>query len=47
MITYYQRSRHLFGPLKFEILDAGGKVVDTTPRDQAPGHQPGRLVHAA
>jgi photosystem II stability/assembly factor-like uncharacterized protein len=29
VITYYQRERHLYGPLKLEVLDAGGKVVDT------------------
>ena len=29
VITYYQRSRHLFGPLKLEVLDDKGKVVDT------------------
>jgi len=28
-IAYYQRARHLFGPLKLEVLDADGKVVDT------------------
>ena len=28
-ITYYQRSRHIFGDLKIEILDANGKQVDT------------------
>ncbi len=28
-ITWYQRTRHLFGPIKLEVLDAGGKVVDT------------------
>ena len=28
-ITYYQRARHLFGPLKLEVLDADSKVVDT------------------
>jgi hypothetical protein len=28
-IDYYQRSRHIFGDLKIEILDADGKVVDT------------------
>jgi len=28
-ITYYQRSRHIFGDLKIEILDQNGKVVDT------------------
>ncbi|HWC66399.1 MAG TPA: sialidase, partial [Thermoanaerobaculia bacterium] len=29
VITYYQRSRHLFGPIKLEILDASGKVIDS------------------
>ena len=29
MITFYQRSRHLYGPIKLEVLDAAGKVVDT------------------
>jgi photosystem II stability/assembly factor-like uncharacterized protein len=28
-ITYYQRTRHLFGPIKIEILDGSGKVVDS------------------
>jgi hypothetical protein len=28
-ITYYQRGRHIFGDLKIEILDEGGKVVDS------------------
>ncbi len=28
-ITYYQKTRHLFGPIKIEVLDAEGKVVDT------------------
>ncbi len=27
-ITYYQRSRHIFGDLKIELLDENGKVVD-------------------
>ncbi len=27
-ITYYQRGRHIFGDLKIEVLDPGGKVVD-------------------
>ena len=30
-ITYYQRSRHIFGDLKIEILDPQGKLVDTIP----------------
>ena len=28
-IPYYQRSRHIFGDLKIEILDAQGKLIDT------------------
>lgn len=28
-LTYYQRTRHLFGPLTLEVLDAKGEVVDT------------------
>ncbi len=28
-ITYYQKSRHIFGDLKIEILDQNGKQVDT------------------
>jgi hypothetical protein len=28
-ITYYLRSRHVYGPIKLEVLDAGGKLVDT------------------
>ena len=27
--SYYQRTRHIFGDLKIEILDAQGKLVDT------------------
>lgn len=30
-IVYYQKSRHLFGKLKLEVLDAKGEVVDTIP----------------
>ena len=29
VITYYQRTRHLFGSIKLEILDSDGKLVDT------------------
>jgi photosystem II stability/assembly factor-like uncharacterized protein len=29
MITYYQRTRHLFGPIKLEIYDSAGKLMDT------------------
>jgi photosystem II stability/assembly factor-like uncharacterized protein len=28
-ITYYQKSRHIFGDLKIEILDQNGKLIDT------------------
>jgi photosystem II stability/assembly factor-like uncharacterized protein len=37
VITYYQRSRHLFGKLKIEILDASGRVVDQVPASKRPG----------
>jgi photosystem II stability/assembly factor-like uncharacterized protein len=28
-ITYYLRSRHIHGPIRLEVLDAAGKLVDT------------------
>ncbi|TMQ03455.1 MAG: sialidase, partial [Deltaproteobacteria bacterium] len=28
-ITYYLRSRHVYGPIKLEVLDAANKLVDT------------------
>jgi photosystem II stability/assembly factor-like uncharacterized protein len=37
VITYYQRSRHLFGKLKLEVLDASGRVVDDLPASKRPG----------
>ncbi|MBA3881477.1 MAG: sialidase [Chthoniobacterales bacterium] len=37
VITYYQRSRHLFGKLKIEVLDASGKVIDELPASKRPG----------
>lgn len=37
VISYYQRSRHLFGKLKLEVLDAQGKVVDTLPTSKRRG----------
>ncbi len=37
VITYYQRSRHLFGKLKIEVLDAAGRVVDELPASKRPG----------
>jgi len=37
VITYYQRTRHLFGPLKLEILDSTGRVVDELPASKRRG----------
>ena len=37
VITYYQRTRHLFGKLKIEVLDAGGHVVDELPASSRRG----------
>jgi len=37
VITYYQRTRHLFGKLKIEILDSAGRVVDEVPASKRPG----------
>ncbi len=37
VIVYYQRSRHLFGKLKIEVLDASGRVVDELPASKRPG----------
>ena len=37
VITYYQKSRHLFGKLKIEVLDASGKLVDSLPASKRPG----------
>ncbi len=28
IVTYYLKTRHLFGPIRLEILDSSGKVVD-------------------
>jgi photosystem II stability/assembly factor-like uncharacterized protein len=36
-ITYYQRTRHLFGKLKIEVLDASGHVVDELPASSRRG----------
>jgi hypothetical protein len=36
-ISYYQRSRHIFGDLKIEIFDAQGKLVDTVPSSKHRG----------
>ncbi|MFN7974801.1 MAG: sialidase [Acidobacteriota bacterium] len=37
VITYYQRTRHLFGNLKLEIVDPDGKVIDTIPASKRRG----------
>src|SRR5437764_3403312 len=37
VISYYQRTRHLFGPIKLEVLDAQGNVVDTIPASKRRG----------
>ena len=37
VITYYQRSRHLFGPINLEVLDAQGNLVDTIPPSKRRG----------
>jgi photosystem II stability/assembly factor-like uncharacterized protein len=37
VITYYQRTRHLFGKLKIEIRDSAGKVIDEVPASTRRG----------
>jgi photosystem II stability/assembly factor-like uncharacterized protein len=37
VITYYQRTRHIFGPLKLEVLDPQGKLVDALPASKRRG----------
>ncbi len=37
VITYYQRTRHLFGKLKLEVIDANGRVVGQLPASKRPG----------
>ena len=36
-IPYYQKSRHVFGDLRIEVLDAAGKLVDTVPSGKHRG----------
>jgi hypothetical protein len=36
-IPYYQRSRHIYGDLKIEILDVQGKLVDEVPTSKHRG----------
>ncbi len=37
VIIYYQRSRHLFGKLKIEVVDSTGRVVDELAASKRPG----------
>jgi photosystem II stability/assembly factor-like uncharacterized protein len=37
VISYYQRTRHLFGPLKLEVFDAAGDLVDAIPATKRRG----------
>jgi photosystem II stability/assembly factor-like uncharacterized protein len=37
VITYYQRTRHLFGKLKIDIRDSQGKVIDEVPASARRG----------
>jgi photosystem II stability/assembly factor-like uncharacterized protein len=37
VITYYQRTRHLFGKLKIEVLDSQGTVIDELPASTRRG----------
>lgn len=37
VITYYQKTRHLFGKLKLEVLDADGNLIDTLPTSKRRG----------
>jgi len=36
-ITYYQRSRHLYGPIDIEVIDPDGKVIDSIPASTRRG----------
>ena len=37
MVTWYQRSRHLYGPIELEVLDSEGKLIDTIPASTRRG----------
>jgi hypothetical protein len=37
VVTYYQKTRHLFGKLKLEVLDPSGQVVDNLQASLRPG----------
>jgi len=36
VITYYQRTRHLFGKLRIEVLDSSGELIDELPASTPP-----------
>jgi len=36
-ITYYQKKRHIFGRMKLEVFDSGGKLIDTLPSNNRRG----------
>jgi len=36
-VTFYQRTRHLFGPMRLDVLDPAGRVVDSIPAPQRRG----------
>ncbi len=36
-ITYYQQSRHLFGKLSLDVLDADGKLIESLPASKRRG----------
>jgi photosystem II stability/assembly factor-like uncharacterized protein len=37
VITYYQKARHVYGPIKIEVLDGAGTLVDTIPATKRRG----------
>ena len=37
VINYYQKTRHLFGKIKLEVLDSTGRVIDELPASKRPG----------
>jgi photosystem II stability/assembly factor-like uncharacterized protein len=37
VISYYQRTRHVFGRLKLEVLDPSGKLLETLPAGKRKG----------
>ena len=36
-LSYYQKTRHIFGKMRIEVLDAAGAVVDTIPAGKRAG----------